>query len=280
MPIGLAVRRGRSGGKRAQLYDPTGGASAWRRTQVVPGGPPPNVACPSVSLCMVTEGDQGVLSSTDPVGERSAWHVARVKEFGSVGSIFCPAVSLCVVGYGVGGIATSTNPTAGAGAWSLAHADGNNSLNSVSCPSVTLCVAVDSSGNVLTGSRVAPSVLAPRVTAGPLAHAGTLTAVRRGRVFRVDSGLAVACPPLGPACRVTGCADSADPFLASIGRVHLTVPAGRRREVVFTLNSRGARVLEKDRQIVVGALTITARAGRGAAVADGLSAVGLSLGRA
>jgi hypothetical protein len=259
--------------------NPTGGASAWRRTHVVPGGPLPSVSCPSVSLCVVSEADRGILSSTDPAGGRSAWHVARVKELGSLAPIACPSVSLCVVGDGVRGIATSTNPTGGAGAWSLAHVDGNNFLNSVSCPSVTLCIAVDNSGNILTGSPVAPSFLVPRVIVGPLAHAVTLTAIRRGRVFRVDSGLAIACPSLGPTCTVNGYADSADPILRSIGHVQLTIPAGRRREVMLTLNSRAARALQKN-QIVVGALKITARAGRGAAVADGLRAVGLRLGRA
>jgi hypothetical protein len=134
-----------------------------------------------------------------------------------------------------------------------------------------LCVAVDSSGNVLMRAPIAPKLSVPRVVVGPAAEAEQLTAGRRGRLLRVDSGLAVACPPGGPACTVTGKAGEDALLVDLIARVHLTVPAGRRREIVFTLTARGARLLNREQgYIAFAVLTIVARAGRGAAVANTL----------
>ena len=73
--------------------------------------------------------------------------------------------------------------------------DGTNAINAVTCPSVNLCVAVDASGNVVIGGPVAPTLAVPTIRVGPPADAEQLTAVRRGSRLRVDTGLAIACPP-------------------------------------------------------------------------------------
>ena len=102
---------------------------------------------------------------------------------------------------------------------------------------------------------------------GPAAEAAQLTAVRRGRLLRVDSGLAVLCPSRGPACAVRGfaLAEGTRP----LGRVDLTVPPGHRREIVFALTPAGARLLKKNHgSLIGGVLTTTARAGQGAAVGN------------
>jgi hypothetical protein len=179
------------------------------------------ISCPSVSLCVATDAEGDVVTSTDPTSGSGAWNVAYVDdsidaEPISTGdqteliSIACPSVSLCMASDGAGNVLTSKNPTGGASAWTLtkvihietapptalehlsctstarctglyrhgytSYADVNynafgegswnpvridheeptpvgvaNSTTGVSCPSTQLCVAVDEAGNVIIG---------------------------------------------------------------------------------------------------------------------------------
>ncbi len=255
--------------------NPTAGAGAWRRVKDIAFAPAPGdsvVSCPSVSLCVVASSGS-ILSSTDPTGGRSAWRSLQSLALQLVNRISCPSVSLCVVGDIFGGAAISTSPTGGASAWSFAHIDGTNELNAISCPSVSLCVAVDGSGNALLAAPFVQGPAVPRVLVGRRANDEQLVAVpavAHSARLLVDSGLAVACPPRGPACAVRGKAVNFSGSGISLGRVTLTVPAGHRREIGFTLTRRAAHLLKKTSYIDGNQLTITARAGRGAAVANTL----------
>ena len=269
--VSLCVALG--AGEVLSSTNPTAGAGAWRHVKDIAFAPGDSVvSCPSVSLCVVASSGS-ILSSTDPTGGRSAWRDLQSLTLQLVNTVACPSVSLCVVGDIVGGAAISTDPTGGASAWSFAHIDGTNQLNAITCPSVNLCVAVDGSGNALIAAPIVQDPAVPRVLVGRRAKDEKLVAVpavAHSARLRVDSGLAVACRPRGPACAVRGEAVNFAGSGISLGRVGLTVPAGHRREVGFTLTRRAARLLKKTGYIDGNQLTITARAGRGAAVANTL----------
>jgi hypothetical protein len=248
--------------------NPTGGASAWKlvRFENLAGGGA--VSCPSVSLCVAADGGV-ILTSTNPTGGSSAWTKTGVVAGALTPTISCPSESLCVANNSAfdGRLVTSTLPTGGAATWRQALVDGLNMLNVISCPSASFCAVVDDDGNVLVGrpakSRIAVPAVIPSRKENP-----TLFAKQHGRILSVDSGLAIACPRGGPACRVTGTGIELDTRRrARFAQAKVTVPAGRRREIVFVLTRFGARLLMKDKNIDFAELQIVARSRPGLAVA-------------
>lgn len=149
------------GGDVATSTDPTGGAGAWSVASLIPAASQtpnkPNrldaVSCPSARLCVATDDDGNVWTSTDPTGGVAAWTETNVDGPKKILSgVSCPTESLCVaVDRGGGDVLTSTDPSGGAGAWTLTKVD-KDTLFDVSCSSETLCVATDSGGNVLTST--------------------------------------------------------------------------------------------------------------------------------
>lgn len=253
--------------------NPDGGVSAWHIVHVtkMPSGHA-GVSCASVTLCVAVE-EGNLLTSTNPTGPPSAWRVNTVDALGLVASLSCPSPSLCAAGDIFGGAATTTDPAAGPRGWKLERVDGTNAINAVSCPSVNLCVAVDESGNVVIGSPIPPTLTVPTIEVGRPADAEQLTAVRRGIRLRVDTGLAIACPPGARRCtvraRASGPTDTGSPHM--LASVHLTVPAGHRREITLNLSNHGIRVLKKHHGFIPDAQVIlVTRAQTGHAVANTL----------
>jgi hypothetical protein len=149
---------GDDGGNILSSTNPTGGASAWRKTKVDTASDIPflgPVSCPSVSLCVAVDINGNILSSTDPTGGNSAWRRTKIRSGSTTGegsaldALSCPSVSLCVTGDADGHIFTSTDPTGPASAWRRT----NVALDAVSCPSVSLCVGTTGGADVVTSTN-------------------------------------------------------------------------------------------------------------------------------
>jgi hypothetical protein len=142
-------------GKVLTSTNPAGGAAAWK---AIPGlNIAPNLAsfesttlfdltCPSVSLCVTTDG-QKIVASTNPLGGAAAWDAT-----GGLGSqintLTCASPTLCVAieshpKHGFVSVLSSTNPAGGTAAWKLTApmVPFTEFTSDTSCPSVTLCVA-------------------------------------------------------------------------------------------------------------------------------------------
>jgi hypothetical protein len=137
--------------------DPTGGAAAWKATQIAAGPRTPwgilsDVACPSISFCVAV--GVGVWTSTDPTSGAGAW-VSTDLGFtnGFVLGVSCPSASFCVATTNTGRVAVSTDPGGGA-AWSIAQVvpEFGHFPFGLSCPSPSLCIAVEDDGNILTST--------------------------------------------------------------------------------------------------------------------------------
>ncbi len=135
-------------------------ALAWSAPSSIDTLPLFAVSCPSTSLCVATDLNGNVLTSTNPTGGAATWTLAAADPGEPLGppsvlrSVSCPYLTLCVAADGRGNIVTSTDPTGGASAWTVTNVDPGNGLASVSCPhvdiaSVLYCVAVDFAGNVV-----------------------------------------------------------------------------------------------------------------------------------
>lgn len=152
--------------------NPTGGSSAWSAAYVdsnSEGAPTfvaiqaaiANVSCPSVSLCLASDGTGGVVTSQDPAGGASVWKLTRAAPYtggpggGGFDSLSCPSASFCAALYEVGWaspteIDLTYNPLSGA-QWSPVSVDRLADLRAVSCPSELLCVGVEKAGSVVVG---------------------------------------------------------------------------------------------------------------------------------
>ncbi len=136
--------------------NPTGGASAWTKSNVdAGGGPGKGVFCLSASFCVVVDGGD-VVTSTNPTGGSAAWTVATIapqNENIALAGIACASASLCVAGDSRGNLVASTNPTGGASQWHNVARGGEASYaRSIACPSASLCVAADASFGVFRSS--------------------------------------------------------------------------------------------------------------------------------
>ncbi len=121
--------------------DPAGGAGAWSvstasgllDTQYVE-----SLTCPSSALCLATDTNGNLWTSTDPAAAGSTWSFEGPEP--SLSALACATVSLCVGIDQSGNIEHSTDP-AQPGSWQQttlpADARGNTT---VACPSSSLCV--------------------------------------------------------------------------------------------------------------------------------------------
>jgi len=120
------------------------------------GHSPSAITCPSVSLCVVLDGDGHVRSAAALVSG-TLRDPGSIDRFPYLAALSCPSADAC---YGVGntgdlyGGAVSTS----ASAWSPADIDMVNRLSGISCPSTSLCVAVDDAGNILTSTSPSATI--------------------------------------------------------------------------------------------------------------------------
>jgi hypothetical protein len=115
-------------------------------------------ACPSVRLCVATDGTPRILTSLNPAGGRRAWTFAPIGQDGYISALSCASTTLCVAGGSdqlVTGFYVSTNPGAGAATWVFEGPVSAEVISGVACPVVWLCVAVDQGGHVLTSGSPA-----------------------------------------------------------------------------------------------------------------------------
>ncbi|MGH2886515.1 MAG: hypothetical protein ACRDPA_28095, partial [Solirubrobacteraceae bacterium] len=113
------------------------------------------VACPSVHLCVASDGIPRILTSSHPTGDRRAWTIGPIGQYGYISSLACASASLCVAGGSdnlVTGFYVSTDPAAGAASWSFEGPVFSSVISSVACPAVSLCVAGDEAGDILTST--------------------------------------------------------------------------------------------------------------------------------
>jgi hypothetical protein len=162
--------------------DPTGGSSAWNVTYVDDATEPKaasgeiaqagliGIACPSVSLCMASDGAGNVLTSENPTGGASTWALTRVITFETapptaLKDLSCPSTTLCLGLYWQRekDYADINYNAFGGGSWNPLGIDGGEPLSGVSCPSTRLCVAVDEDGDATIAE--APPLSTSRVKA-------------------------------------------------------------------------------------------------------------------
>jgi len=131
--------------------NPAGGASAWNRTAVTGSGgggdvPPPfsAISCTAAPLCVATDGDGDVITSTDPAGGASAWTVSYLGYSSNLTGVSCTSGGTCVATYGSGQVAASSDPAGGSFAWTVAApvSGSLSGLYGVTCTDAGLCVAV------------------------------------------------------------------------------------------------------------------------------------------
>jgi hypothetical protein len=125
---------------------PSGGARAWKLSEIDPrgGGALLAVSCVSRALCVAADSAGRVLSTRDPADVGRPWK--RVVVPAQMTSLACPSVALCVGADSSGDVAVSTDPTGGARRWKVIRLVSGSGLTvsyraAVSCPSVSLCVA-------------------------------------------------------------------------------------------------------------------------------------------
>jgi hypothetical protein len=117
--------------------------------------PVPGIACPSVSLCVVSDGAGNVSVSHNPAGGSRAWAVAHI-DSNALETLMCPSKSLCVGLDTASDVVTSTHPAGAASAWSISPIPGwapGNGYAGLSCPSVSLCVGwLSTRGDVIVST--------------------------------------------------------------------------------------------------------------------------------
>jgi hypothetical protein len=143
---------GYTSGKVLTSTNPTGGASAWRVTQLDETLDLRGVSCGTPTLCVAVAQQGRLLVSTNPTGGASAW-----RELGTPGGpgdlqgVSCVATALCVAGNAGGNLLTSAEPTV-ASTWGEANAGSSVQVTGVSCLTSRQCVAVDNNGDVITST--------------------------------------------------------------------------------------------------------------------------------
>lgn len=138
--------------------DPTGGANAWRVSDLNEGPGAAHltgVSCPSASFCAAVSGGYGgsagrVFTSTSPTGGN--WRTIQLDGFPDLRGISCATPSLCAAVAGEGRVFVSDDPAAGPSAWHRAGSPTPRDLFAVSCVAATLCAAGDAGGNILTST--------------------------------------------------------------------------------------------------------------------------------
>jgi hypothetical protein len=120
--------------------DPYAPTPTWRVTEVTESSPPRDstaglggIACPTTSLCVVTDQDGDVITSVDPGSSQATWTVSHV-DVGTtyecihydqtgcqpgLGPVSCTSASRCVAMDFEGNLLSSRDPAGGASAWEL-----------------------------------------------------------------------------------------------------------------------------------------------------------------
>jgi Divergent InlB B-repeat domain len=117
-----------------------------------PGHPITGISCPSRTLCVATDDNGGVMTSSEPSAGPSAWSRADVDGTEALTGVSCASASLCVALDEVGDALIATDPTGGVGAWTNTLIDvreGSRSVSGISCVAGPLCVVSDTAGNVV-----------------------------------------------------------------------------------------------------------------------------------
>lgn len=138
-------------GKVLTSTDPTGGATAWKETQLDESLDLRGVSCGTPTLCVAVARHGRLLVSTNPTGGPEDW-----RELGTPGGpghlqgVSCAATVLCVAGNAGGNLLTSTNPTGGASAWQETNGGAPVLITDVDCLPSKQCIAVSNNGDVIT----------------------------------------------------------------------------------------------------------------------------------
>lgn len=180
--------------------NPTGGSNAWSVTHVdsnlVSGGVVGkaaqaeivSVSCPSVSLCVASDGVGEVLTSQSPTGGASAWRSRRATptvpaplpapDLTTPISLTCPTVSLCAGLHSPTEVALTYQPLSGV-EWERVVVDPTGELTAISCPTASLCLAVDRIGDVIVGRLALPTHVIADRPASPTRRSPTRRQIRR-----------------------------------------------------------------------------------------------------
>jgi len=108
-----------------------------------------SVSCPSIELCVASDAQGDLLSSTSPA--TSSWSAVNVSSAPSINAVSCPSAGFCLAVDGAGNAFISGDPAAAPASWvEYADIDLNGApLDGVACPSSTTCVAVSTADGAL-----------------------------------------------------------------------------------------------------------------------------------
>lgn len=155
------------------------------------GIPFTGISCPTASLCVASDLNGNVLTSTTPT-RPGTWKRTLVDAFEPLDAVSCPSVHFCIAVDSSGGAVRSSDPTGGPAAWTgvkirddLAF-DGSPvpvALISVSCGSAQLCVSGDDYPKEI--------MTATDPTGGPAAWND---AIGIGHLHSADGLVGISCP--------------------------------------------------------------------------------------
>ena len=139
-------------GKVFTSTDPTGGAEAWKVTDLGDSFDFRAVSCTSATLCVAAGANGEIVASTDPTGGLTAWSsIGTPAGQLLLQSISCPS-GLCLTGNGAGSLLTSSNPLQ-LSSWSQRSDGGSVQVTGASCPSSSACIAVDVNGHIYASTN-------------------------------------------------------------------------------------------------------------------------------
>jgi hypothetical protein len=219
------------------------------------------ISCPSIALCVATDFNGNVLSSTNPTGGPSAWRTVAISSAPLTG-IACPTASLCVAVNANGQVFSSTHPTGDTAAWVPATIDPSHALTAVSCASAAMCIATDDGGNVLSATHP---------TGGSSAWSATQIDPASG-LFAISCSPALTCVAVdGAGAVLVGVPSRGASAAARVGRSRWQGRPGIRR--VPPRRARVAGLAVGGRRTGLQARALLARA-RSAAVSGGVAIPG------
>ncbi|MGO9750304.1 MAG: hypothetical protein ACLP8S_24910 [Solirubrobacteraceae bacterium] len=137
--------------------DAARGPAVWHSATLNGGTDLDTIACPTIELCVATEGEVSSTAwigvSHNPGAGAGTWRSVELPRIDpSVYTVACPSASLCAVG-GTNFILTSTKPAAKLSAWQRSSVP--FAVENLSCPTTTECIATEGSGDeVIVGQLV------------------------------------------------------------------------------------------------------------------------------
>jgi hypothetical protein len=97
------------------------------------------IACPTLTLCVVTRLDGTIATSSDPTGGTAAWPVTMIDANHSLNGVFCSTEPRCFMTDSANIVFTSSDPTGGRGAWTRSTA--TPAFQGGACAGSSLCVS-------------------------------------------------------------------------------------------------------------------------------------------